>query len=99
VLRPYLATTSPPSIAPAAFEEVLKHHCVADMGITVFDGLELVEREPRGSGVSGVLSDGRSRWEISADTFVDAADLPSDLAGAIPASAAAVSRVLAALSG
>ena len=67
------------------FEQVLKHHCVADMNVTVYDGMELVERvtvEPAtGDGVRGVLTDGRSRWDVSADAFVDAAELPSRAAG------------------
>ena len=50
VLRPYLARSSRRAIAPVVFEEVLKHHCVADMNVTVYDGLELVERATRGTG-------------------------------------------------
>ena len=54
VLRPYLASVEPPSIAPVVFEEVLKHHCVADMNVTVYDGIELVERvAARRPGVCG----------------------------------------------
>ncbi|MPY91552.1 MAG: hypothetical protein GEV08_00395 [Acidimicrobiia bacterium] len=97
VLRPYLAAAEPPAIAPATFEEVLKHHCVADMNITVYDGLELVERVRRGEGVTGVLTDGRARWEVTADAFVDAAELPSWLAAAIPAAAERADAVLHAL--
>lgn len=97
VLRPYLANVDPPAIAPVVFEEVLKHHCVVDMNITVFDGLRLVDRTSRGGGVSGVLTDGRTRWEVSADAFVDADELPSDLPDTIPASAEVARSVLAAL--
>jgi hypothetical protein len=95
VLRPYLAAVEPPSIAPAVFEHVLKHHCVADMNVTVYDGMELVEARPEGAGVRGVLTDGRSRWEVVADAHVDAADLPADLPAAITAAADAAATVMA----
>ena len=97
VLRPYLASVEPPSIAPVVFEEVLKHHCVADMNVTVYDGLELVERAPRGDrGVTGVLSDGRARWEVVADAYVDAAELPAALPEAITAAARRAAELMAA---
>ena len=79
---------------------MLKHHCVADMNVTVYDGMELVERSDcsaRAAGSAGVLTDGRSRWEITADAFVDAADLPAQLPAAIPAAAEAAAAVLASL--
>ena len=59
VLRPYLASHHPVAIAPAVFEEVVKHHCVADMNITVYDGLTLVEAEPTPTG--GVRGDPSQR--------------------------------------
>ncbi|MEZ5410836.1 MAG: hypothetical protein R2761_22600 [Acidimicrobiales bacterium] len=101
VLRPYLASHHPVAIEPAAFEEVLKHHCVADMNTTVYDGLELVEAElTEGGGVRGVLTDGRSRWPVTADAYVDAATLPTELSAAVTAAAevanAIVDRVVAA---
>ena len=96
VLRPYLASVEPPSIGPRTFEEALKHHCVADMNVTVYDGIELVERTPRGPyGVAGVLSDGRARWEVVADAYVDAADLPTTLPDAITAAARRAAEVMA----
>lgn len=86
VLRPYLASHHPVSISPAAFEEVLKHHCVADMNTTVYDGLELVEAQPTPEGgVTGVLTDGRSRWPVRADAYVDASSLPRELSAAVAA--------------
>ena len=97
VLRPYLSAADPPAITPAAFEEVLKHHCVADMNVTVYDGLRFTEESRRGKGVTGVLTDGRSRWQVSADAFVDADELPRDLLGAIAAGARVAGDVLAAL--
>ena len=87
VFRPYFVADNPPTITAAAFEEVLKHHCVVDMAVTVYDGMSLVERSVNGSGMAGVLSDGRSRWEVHADHFVDASALPLDLNAAIVAGA------------
>jgi hypothetical protein len=104
VLRPYLSAVEPPTIVPATFEAVLKHHCVADMNVTVYDGMELVDRvrvdggAPAGpGGVRGVLTDGRARWEVRADAFVDAADLPGELPAAIPAAARVAAAALAAV--
>jgi hypothetical protein len=95
VLRPYLASHHPVTIEPAAFEEVLKHHCVADMNTTVYDGLELVEAEPTaGGGVRGVLTDGRSRWPVTADAYVDAGTLPTDLSAAVVAAAAVANAIV-----
>lgn len=39
VLRPYASTQEPFTIAPLLFEQGLKHHCVADMLITVYDDM------------------------------------------------------------
>ncbi|MED6303747.1 MAG: FAD-dependent monooxygenase, partial [Actinomycetota bacterium] len=39
VLRPYAAAQDPFTITPLAFENGLKHHCVADMLITVYDDM------------------------------------------------------------
>jgi hypothetical protein len=73
VLRPYASNQDPFTIAPTLFEAGLKHHCVADMLITVLDDLRLVDPVPTadGQGVRGVLSDGRARWELRADAFLD----------------------------
>ena len=88
VFRPYLSAANPPTISAAAFEEVLKHHCVVDMAVTVYDGMTLTQR-PDGSDkeVTGVLSDSRSLWDIHADHFVDASTLPTELNAAIVAGA------------
>ena len=91
VLRPYLAPTDPPTISPVAFEEVVKHHCVADLNVTVYDGVQVIERAAEGGALPAVLTvltDGRSRWDLVADQFVDAAGLPVDLSDAIVAGAA-----------
>jgi hypothetical protein len=95
VLRPYLSAAEPPAIASATFEQVLKHHCVVDMNITVYDGMSLVDQQPRGGGVSGVLTDGRARGDVVADAFLDATTLPTELNAAIAAGARVAREVLA----
>jgi hypothetical protein len=97
VLRPYLVSSAPVAMTPAAFEEVLKHHCVVDMGVTVYDGMSVVELERGARGAVGAFTDGRGRWDVVADAFVDAAELPSELDAAVRAGAAVVEEVLAAL--
>ncbi len=94
ILRPYLVALDPPTITPLEFEDVIKHHCVADLNVTVYDQMEVVERAPLGRGLRGVATDGRSRWDVSADLFVDAELLPTELSAAITTgSAAAVEAV------
>lgn len=96
IFRPYLVASSPPAVVPAEFEEVLKGHCVADVNVTVYDGLELVDVVREGGGVAGVLTDGRSRWEVRAAAFVDAGELPSELPAAVVAAAEAAAAVMSA---
>jgi len=94
VLRPYLTATSPMTIVPRHFEEVVKHHCVADLNVTVYDEVTVVERELGDDGGQAVLTDGTSRWELHADRFIDADLLPRrPLSAAIVAGAAAVDRL------
>jgi hypothetical protein len=89
VLRPYLDRADPPTISPRTFEEVLKHHCVADVNVTVYDQVTVVEREFVGRGLRGVLTDGKARWDLAADVVVDTATLPTSLSAAITAGVAA----------
>jgi hypothetical protein len=96
VLRPHLASLDPVSIAPRTFEEVVKHHCVADVNVTVYDDAEVIERVPVGAGLRGVLTDGTANWELAADRFVDADMLPSSLLAAITAGATAALDVIGA---
>jgi hypothetical protein len=96
IFRPFFVASSPPAVVPAEFEEVLKGHCVADVNITVYDGLELVEAVRAGEALTGVLTDGRGRWDVQAEAFVDAADLPAELPAAVLAAAEAAATVLAA---
>ncbi len=90
ILRPYLdAARSVDHRADRDFEEVIKHHCVADLNVTVYDEVAVIERVTDGSVLRGVLTDGTSRWELAADQFVDADLLPTALSDAITAGAAA----------
>lgn len=59
VLRPYATSTEPFVITAALFEKVLKHHCVVNMNITVYDGMKLVDLKIAGD--SGDASDGGDR--------------------------------------
>ena len=88
VLRPYLTAVTPPTIAPVAFEEVIKHHCVADLNVVVYDGMRVVDRVVAGRGVRAVLTDGTSRWDLATERFVDASLLPGTLSEAITAGTA-----------
>jgi hypothetical protein len=94
ILRPYLEVLDPPTIAPRAFEEVVKHHCVADLNATVYDRMAVIERVPVGPGLRGVLADGTNRWDVSADVFVDASLFRTELSSAITAGAAAAVAAL-----
>jgi hypothetical protein len=89
VLRPHLASRHPLAISPREFETVLTQHCVADVNVTVYDTVTVVEQETEGGGLRGVLTDGRRRWELAADVFVDANHLPSSLSDAITSGVAA----------
>lgn len=94
ILTPYASSTDPFAIAPRLFEEVLKHHCVVDMNVTVYDEMELIDITPNGEGVTAIMTDGRSRWDVQADAFLDAGGFPVDPNGAIHAGATAATEVL-----
>jgi hypothetical protein len=96
VLRPYLVVADPPTLSPHVFEDVLKQHCVADMNVTVYDGMEVVERQrsPGEAGLEAVLTDGRARWELSADAVIDTSAFPANLSDAVNRAADGVRAVL-----
>jgi hypothetical protein len=95
VLRPYLVVVDPPTLSPHVFEDVLKQHCVADMNVTVYDAMDVVERRPaEDGGLDAVLTDGRSRWELSADAVIDTTAFPAELSEAVNRAAAEVRAVL-----
>ncbi|MFN0029454.1 MAG: hypothetical protein ACKV2O_20050 [Acidimicrobiales bacterium] len=97
VLRPYLAVQEPPTVSPHVFEDIVKHHCVADMNVTVYDAMEVVELQAQAGSVSGVLTDGRARWELHADAVIDTRDFPSELSAAVNRASTEVAAVLSRL--
>jgi hypothetical protein len=97
VLRPHLVAADPLTIAPREFEEVLRQHCVADLNVGVYDRMELIDPVVDGRALRGILTDGRSRWELQADTWIDAASLAATLPAAITDGAAAALDAIAAL--
>ena len=103
VLRPYATVQDPFTIQPLLFEQGLKHHCVVDMLVTVFDQMTPTGLQPEGTGLLGALSDGDGdgRWEVRADAFFDASEhrgyQPGELNEAIHAGAAFADRLLSTL--
>jgi len=94
VLRPHVQAAHPLTIVSCVFEQVIKQHCVADLNVGVYDRFDVVDRAARGRALHGVLTDGRSRWALRADTWIDAAALASSLSAAIAQGAAAVRDVI-----
>jgi len=97
VLRPYASTQEPFTIAPLFFEQGLKHHCIADMLVTVYDDMVFTPTSTstdhdRG-GRFGRLDGAGSSWEIKAGAFLDVSTYPVDLNQSIH-QAAAFSRAL-----
>lgn len=75
VLRPFAVAEAPFTIAPLVFEQVLKHHCVVDLLVTVYDRMTFhpAPAHPApGDPVRGVLGDGRSEWTVEAQHHVHA---------------------------
>ena len=100
VLRPALHARDPLTISPLVFSDIIKQHCVADVNVSVYDGVDVVDRvADGGGGVDGVLTDGTSRWELHADVFVDADGLPATLSEAITAGAGAALDAIGVLVG
>ena len=97
VLRPHLHTLDPLAISPEAFEAVVKQHCVADLNVTVYDDVAVVDRVTRGRGLRAVLTSGATRWQLDADVVIDGSDLPTSLPEAIIAGAAAARDAIAAV--
>ncbi len=97
VLQPYLSAGDPPAIAPALFEGVLKHHCVVDMNITVYDDFSWETHERRGDGCVGRLRSGPTEIDVLADAHIDTGHLPRSLPDGIRAGARAAEGVLAGL--
>jgi hypothetical protein len=73
VLRPYAAAQEPFTIAPIHFEHGLKHHCVADMLVTVYDRMwfePATDVSP--ASHTGVLTDGNATWRVEAANHFEA---------------------------
>jgi hypothetical protein len=97
VLRPHLLAVDPLTISPREFEEVVKQHCVADLNVGVYDRMELVGGAVTGRSLRGVLTDGRSRWEVVADTWIEADEPATSLSAAIVAGASAAVEAIGVL--
>jgi len=95
VLNPYAVSQEPLTISQVVFEKVLKHHCVVNMNITVYDDMEIQGLTTEGEGASATLSDGKTQWQVHADRFIDTSELATDLNGAIKAGAALAQGILA----
>ena len=94
VLKPYATSTDPFVITAALFEKVLKHHCVVNMNITLYDGMEVLDLQLDGGGARCTISDGHTQWAIKTDNLVDTANLHTDLNSAIKEGAAIAGRIL-----
>lgn len=101
VLRPYASIQDPFTIAPLSFEQGLKHHCVADMLITVYDEMTFTPA-PTATGHdrpagSGRLDGAGSSWEVTAHAVLDVSAYPRDLNRSIHQAAAFGRALLATL--
>ena len=95
ILHPYLDRNGGSvTISPDIYENVVKHHCVADINVIVYDGVAIVDRLTGPSGIEAVMTDGRSRWEVRASQLVDGSDMPTSLPDAIVTAADLVNRLL-----
>lgn len=94
VLRPYATHQDPFTIVPSTFERALKHHCVADTLITVYDDMVVSDLSADGAGVRGALCDRRRSWEVRADALLDVSGWPRDLSTAVHLGAAAAEDIV-----
>jgi hypothetical protein len=95
ILHPYLDRNGATmTISPDIYENVIKHHCVADVNVTVYDEVAIVDRHAGPSGVEAAMTLGRSRWEVRASQLVDGSELPASLPEAIVIAADLVNRLL-----
>ena len=94
VLLPYADSIDPVVINASVFEQVLKHHCVVNMNITLYDGMVLSNVKREGPGASAIMIDGQTQWSISADHLVDTSGISVDLNDAIRAGAAVAGEII-----
>ena len=95
VLRPYAESYEPFVITASLFEKVLKHHCVVNMNITLYDGMELLDLSPDGDGAKATMSDGETQWLIRADHLVDTSNMPTSPNAATREGAAIAEAIVA----
>lgn len=93
VLRPYATSQDPFTITAPAFENGLKHHCVADMLITVYDGMQV--ELTADAEISGRMVVGSSTWDVVADATLPAASLGTELNQVIHGAADFIDHFLA----
>jgi ribulose 1,5-bisphosphate synthetase/thiazole synthase len=95
ILLPYIHRDGASiTISSETYEKVIKHHCVADINVVVYDQVVIVDRVVGPSGVDAVMTLGRSRWPVQARQLVDGSLLPTSLPDAIVAAADAVDGLL-----
>ncbi len=95
ILHPYLERNGASvTISPDVYESVVKHHCVADVNVIVYDEVAIVDCVSGPSGVEAVMTHERSWWEVRAAQLVDGSDLPTSLPDAIVTAADLVDRLL-----
>ncbi len=96
VLLPYADSTDPVLIKASVFEQVLKHHCVVNMNITLYDGMALSNVRREGEGASAIISDGETQWFVKADRLLDTHEIPRELNAAIRKGAHLAESIVAA---
>lgn len=94
VLLPYADATDPVVIKASVFEQVLKHHCVVNMNITLYDGMSVSDLRREGEGAHLTISNGETRWSVSADYLIDTSKVSTDLNTAIRAGAATAGNII-----
>ncbi|MFV0260263.1 MAG: hypothetical protein ACK5PP_17650 [Acidimicrobiales bacterium] len=101
VLGPHLPAGPPADgaaerlwVTPASLFRILRRHCVADLMVTVYDGMSVGDLVPGSDGgFEATLTDGVSAWTVRAASVIDAGALPQELnAGVVAVWDAVTSR-------
>lgn len=95
VLIPYAVSAEPLVIDRTVFEKVLKHHCVVNMNITVYDDMKISNLVIDGETATAVLSDDKHHWTLRADRVAETSTLSANLNNAIQQGAALAQTILA----
>ena len=96
VLLPYADSTEPVVIKASVFEQVLKHHCVVNMNITLYDVMLVSDLCCGKKRANATISDGLTQWSVKADRLLNTAHLPIELNGAIREGARLAKSLIAA---